>query len=297
MIDVVTIGHILYDIRCYVNEFPKPDKTALIESSIKGGGGGSAANVAVNLEMLGHNAAFIGNVGTDRHGKYLMHDLHKRGVDTRSVNVVSGESGVSIVLINKRAEVEVIQMLGVTEPVKGIDGGIIRGAKALHMTSCDPQSLKRAGSIARKAGLLVTFDPGRSTSRLGWRKLSPLLNYSDYLLVNRRELTHLTGISNTLKAARKISKNFELTCIIKAGGKPVIVEGTDSFRVKPFRVKAVDTIGAGDAFSAGLLAGLLEGKSLKQAVRFANAAAADKVVRRGARSHITRAEIKRRFGV
>jgi len=297
MVEVVAIGHILYDIRCYVDDFPKPDKTSLIESSIKGGGGGSAANVAVNLKMLGHGSAFIGNVGTDRYGKYLIHDLHRHGVDTRGVSVVSGETGVSIVLINKKAEVEVIQMLGVSEPVKGIDADLIRGAKALHMTSCDPESLKRAGSIARKHGLLVSFDPGRSTSRLGWRRLAPRLNYSDYLIVNRRELANLTGIPDTLKAARRISRDFELTCIIKAGKDPVMVEGRESFSARPFRVKAIDTIGAGDAFSAGLLAGLLEGKSLRQSIRFANAAAADKVMRRGARSHITRAEITRRFGV
>jgi len=297
MVEVATLGHVLYDIRCYVDEFPKPDKTSLIESSIRGGGGGSAANVAVNLEMLGHNAAFIGNVGTDRHGKYLIHDLHRAGVDTRGVNIVPGQTGVSIVLVDKRADVEVIQMLGVSEPVKGIDEDIIRNAAALHMTSCDPESLLKAGAIGRNAGLLVTFDPGRSTSRLGAAKLSQVLDYSDYLLVNRRELEHLTGLKDTEKAAKQLSKKYDITCVIKAGKDAVIVEGKDSFRSNPFKVKPVDTIGAGDAFSAGLISGLLEQKPLREAVRFANACAAAKVMHPGARSLIGRREIERRFGV
>ena len=297
MIEVATIGHILYDIRCYVDDFPKPDKTAFIQSSIMASGGGSAANTAVNLRLLGHSSAFMGNVGTDRNGKYLIHDLHRSGVDTRGVNVVAGETGVAIVLVNRKAQVEVVEMLGVSEPVTWVDADLIREAKALHMTSCDPESLKRAASIARKAGLLVSFDPGRSTSRLGYRKLSQLLKYSDYLIINRHELTHLTGIRNTIKAARKITKKFGLTCVIKAGKEPVIVEGRDSFKVKPFRVKAVDTIGAGDAFSAGFLAGLLEGKSLKESVRFGNAAAAAKVMLPGARSPLKRHEIEKKFGV
>ncbi|VVC03542.1 putative sugar kinase [Candidatus Burarchaeum australiense] len=297
MVEVATIGHVLYDIRCYVDEFPKPDKTSFIQSSIRGGGGGSAANVAASLKLLGHDSAFIGNVGTDRHGKYLIHDLHRHGVDTRGVNIVSGDTGVSIVLVNKRAEVEVVQMLGVSEPIKGIDENIIREAKALHMTSCNVDALLKAGAVARKAGLLITFDPGRSISRLGTKRLAQVLKYSDYLIVNRHELAHLTGMNDTVKAARKVAKAFDVTCVIKAGKEPVIVEGRSSFTSPPFKVKPVDTIGAGDAFCSGLLAGMLEGETLENSVRLANAVAAAKVMLRGARPHLKREEIEEKFGV
>ncbi len=299
MVEVATLGHMLYDIRCYVDDFPKPDKTSFIQGSIRASGGGSAANVAADLELLGHNSAFIGNVGTDRHGKYLIHDLHRQGVDTRGVNVVGGETGVAIVLVNPKAEVEVVEMLGVSEPVKGIDESIITEAKALHMTSCNPEALLTAGAMAKKAGLLITFDPGRSTSRLGTKKLSQVLKYSDYLILNRHELAQLSGMQDAEKAARKVSKDFDVTCVIKAGKDPVIVAGRrgEHFRVRPMPVKPIDTIGAGDAFCAGLLAGLLEGKSLEKSVRFANIVAAAKVLVRGARLHSSREEIQKKFGV
>jgi ribokinase len=305
MAEVTTVGHIVYDIRCYVDEFPQPDKTAFMQGAIQSSGGGSAANVAANLRTLGHASAFIGNVGTDRHGKFLLHELHSAGVDMRGVNLVDGATGVAIIFVNRRAEVEVAEMIGVNEPLRGIDEDIIRSSLALHMTSTDAAALSKASSIARRAGLLITFDPGRSASRLGATKLSAALKNSDYLVVNRRELGFISGKNlshdsseaSVRMAAKELARKFDLTCIIKAGAKPVIVEGRESFRSEPFSGKVVDTIGAGDAFCAGFLAALLEEKSLEKSVQFANAAALAKAMRQGARLGMSRFEIEKKFGV
>ena len=75
----VTIGHIVYDIRNYVEEFPEPDHTAIMRMHPKVSGGGSAANVALNLCRLGIPAGVIGNVASDRHGKILNRPEEGRG--------------------------------------------------------------------------------------------------------------------------------------------------------------------------------------------------------------------------
>ncbi|MFH1285033.1 MAG: PfkB family carbohydrate kinase [Candidatus Micrarchaeota archaeon] len=296
-LDLITMGHIVYDIRCYVEEFPHPDKTTFMYTTIKTSGGGSAANVAVDASVLGLKSGLIGNVGSDEHGAILLQDLRKSRVDISRVNVCEGESGVSIVLVNRKAEVEVVEMIGVNEPLKEVDIDYIESAKFLHLTGTSLNALKKASSAGAKSGLTVSFDPGRSKSHLGLRKLESIIKKCDYLILNRHELARLTKIKEPHEAAKKIARRYELTCIVKGGARPVIVEGKDSLEMAPFNVKARDTIGAGDAFTAGFITALKERKKLERALKFANAAAAAKVMHLGAQSLPKRSEIKRLFRV
>jgi len=87
--------------------------------------------------------------------------------------------------------------------------------------------------------------------------------------------------------------------VIKQGGREIIVKTKEasSFKVEPFRVKPVDTLGAGDAFCAGFIAGVMEKRSLYESVRFANAVAAAKVLCKGAQSLPSRRFITEKFKV
>jgi len=292
---IVSLGHIIYDIRCYVDGFPKPDKTAFIQGAIQAGGGGSAANAAVTARMLGAESSVICNIGTDRHGAFLLHDLHKHGVDTRGVNEVDGASGVAIILVNKKADVEVTEMVGVAEPIRNIHESMIAEADHLHLAGCNIDALQKAAS---SADCTVSFDPGRSKAHLGWKKLAGTLKHADYLILNRHEIKKLAGKNNEREAARFLHNKFGLTCIVKRGGESVLVVGEDSFEAKTFRVKpVVDTIGAGDAFCGAFAVAKAEGKTLEKSVRFANAVAAAKVMHKGTHVRLSRPEIERKFGV
>ncbi len=293
---LVTVGHIIYDIRCYINELPQPDRTVFMRAPIRVSGGGSAANVAVNASKLGMPSGVIGNVGNDRHGRYLLDQLWKFKVDTSQVKAIRGKSGMAIVLIDKRAEVEVIEDVGVCDRVHAIDASYVSGANHMHLAGTVYPILDKASRLAKDAGLSLSFDPGRYASRLGSKKLSPILKRCDYLVINRKELSGLTG-SMEVSAARRLSKQFGLTCIIKQGKSEILVEGLESFAVPSFEVKPVDTIGAGDAFGGGLLTALLEKKSMFEAVRFANAVAAAKVLHQGAQSLPSRRWVEKRFKV
>lgn len=293
---IVAIGHAVYDIRNYIEAFPEPDRTAVMRMHPSASGGGSAANVAVNLSKLGFPSGLIANVGNDRHGRFLLSDLKGFGVDTSQVKVFSGMTGLSVIMIDSQAEVRVFEDLGVADRRRAIDPDYIRGSDFLHMSGCGLHLLDSASKIAHKAGIPISFDPGRAASRFGERKLSQILGRCDFLIINRKELFSITG-SREESAVSALAKKYGLICVIKQGAREAIVKsrGEPPFSVAPFKVKPMDTLGAGDAFCAGFIAGISEKKSLYEAVRLANATAAAKVLRKGAQSLPSRRFITEKF--
>ncbi len=296
--DIVAVGHIVYDIRNYVQEFPGPDQTAVMRMPPKTGGGGSAANIAVNLRKLGFSSGVVGSIASDRHGKFLLEELRRFGVDTSQVKVFRGASGLSVIIIDAKGEVRVIEDYGVADRRRAIDESYIKGAAFLHMSGCAHHLLDSASKIAHSAGIQISFDPGRAASRMGEAQLSGILRRCDFLIVNRKELFALTG-SREEEAAERLARKYNLICVIKQGGREIIVKTKDatSFAVDPFHVRPVDTLGAGDAFCAGFIAGIMEKRSLYESVRFANAAAAAKVMRKGAQSLPSRRIITEKFKI
>ncbi len=296
--DLVTMGHILFDIRCYVKDFPIPDKTSFTYSDIETSLGGSAANAACASATLGVKAGFIGNIGGDTEGGYLIQHLLKKGVDIARLRLVDGKTGKAIVIVNAESNVEVVEMRGVNEPFGKVDPTYIADAKYLLMTGTSLDALQMASHYAKENNVKVIFDPGRAKSREGLKALSSIIRNSDYLIINRAELAMMTGEKNVEKGIGKVmGENKEITSIIKGGGSPVVVRGSEDFESQPFEVKPVDTIGAGDSFCAGFIAGLVEHKSLQHSVMLANAVAAAKVERKGAHNVPSRAEIKKRFKI
>ncbi len=297
-VQIATVGHIVYDIRNYVEKFPEPDHTAVMRMHPKVSGGGSAANVAVNLVKLGFPSGVVGSVGNDRHGKFLLSDLQKFGVDTSQVKVFRGMTGLSVIIIDAAGEVRVIEDFGVADHRRTIDPDYMAQAKFLHISGCAFHLLDSASKIAHQAGIPISFDPGRAASRLGARKLAPILHRAEYLIINRKELFAMTG-SREESAAGELARKHDLVCVIKQGGREIIVKTkqAESFTVEPFHVKPVDTLGAGDAFCAGFIAGVNEKRSLYESVRFANAVAAAKVLRKGAQSLPSRRFISSKFRI
>src|SRR3989338_186405 len=297
-IRLATVGHIIYDIRDYVEELPQKDKTVKLRFPAKVSGGGSGANVAVNACKLGIPAGVMGNIGNDRHGAFLLEELRKFKVDTTQVKKFRGASGLSVILIDMHGEVEVVEDYGVGDRHRSMDANYIRNAEFLHMSGCSLMHLESASKIASKAGIQISFDPGRAASHFGEKRLSKILSRCDYLIVNKREIRAMTGRGDTYHACASLAEKYGIDCIIKQGGSDTLVVGNRVHgSVPPFKVKAVDTIGAGGAFCAGFITGTMRKMPILKAVRFANAVAAAKVLFMGAQSLPSRGYIKKRFGV
>lgn len=294
--DLVTIGHVLTDVRMFVDRFPKPDEEAKT-ANLSFGGGGSAANVAVGASRLGVKSGFIGAIGFDTFGQVLLEELKHQGVDVTYVKVeTAANSGLTFMAVNKKGEVIMFGYTGASDKLSPSDlnKDYISSAEHIHITGLSFETALAAAGIAREAKVAVSFDPGRLMARLGLKKISPLLRYVDQILLNHEEATELTGKDKPEDAAKVLIKAGPKTIIVKKGADGVFVMTPDKkFSIPTYAVDVVDTTGAGDAFSAGFITAQLEGKDIEKSVEFANATANLKITKLGARSLPTRKEVER----
>jgi len=292
-LDIVCLGHVLYDIRCYVDSFPLPDKLSIMAGRLKHSGGGSASNVVVNLQRLGLKTGMIGKVGFDEYGWFVVQNFRNFGVNTDHILVdFKNPTGVSLILVNKQGVPEFVQMIGASEPIlsEEIREEYIQKARHLHMSGINPEALLHASKIARESGVTVSFDSGRKKSELGLSKLKPILKNVDTLIINRHEAKIMLGLEGDIKildVAKKLRKKIgeDKTYIIKGGKEDVLTcSQNGDFLISSFKVAVKDTIGAGDAFDAGFLAAILRGKTLKDAVVYGGACGSLKCMQEGAQS-------------
>jgi len=291
--DLVCLGHVLYDIRCYVNSFPLPDKLSIMEGRLKYSGGGSAANVAVNSTKLGLKTGMIGKVGFDEYGWFVVQNFRNFGINTDHILVdFKNPTGVSLIIVNGQGVPEFIQMIGASEPIlpEEFQAEYIQKARHLHMSGINLEALKHASKIARDSGVTVSLDSGRKKSELGLKKLKPILKNIDTLIINRHEakvLLDLEEQAKILDVAKKLRKRIgeDKTYVIKGGKENIVVLSSNGdFLVPSFKVAVKDTIGAGDAFDAGFLTAMLRGKTLEDATVYGAACGSLKCTREGAQS-------------
>ena len=300
MYDIATIGHILYDVRCYVDDFPLPDRSSLTKGRIKYSAGGSACNSVVCASNLGKKVTICGRIGFDDYGIFLINNFIEKSVDTSDITIdYHNPTGISVVTINRDGQPEIVEMLGANEPmpVKDIKADFFN-TKLIHMTGTNPSVLMYVSTIAKERGIKVMFDPGRSTSLSGYKKLDTVLGNSEVIISNKIEILHLLEMDEEKDGIVEIFKKADALYpdkifIIKQGGKETIVKCDKSFKINTFKVDVVDTLGAGDSFAGAFATAWVEGKNMEDCVTYANAAAALKVTKEGAQSSPQRDELER----
>lgn len=297
-LDLVCIGHLVYDIRDYVEAFPSADRTVFLRRPPQISAGGSAANVALNAVRLNHSSGLVANVGDDQHGRFILSELAREGINSSHVKLVKkGRTGLSIILIDPNGEVMVVEDLGCVDEARRLSPSYLSSAKWVHVSGCNLDWMKQAARIAGKAGLPFSFDPGRAASRLGRAALEAVLKHVELLIINRKELAAITG-SFSLDGVRELSREYGCSVVLKQGSGPALActGGHDVFSVPSFKApEVVDTLGAGDAFDAGVICGKLENRPLYESIKMGHACAAAKVMHAGAQSMPKRAQIKKLF--
>jgi ribokinase len=277
--DVIGMGGINRDILVRLPRFPSPDDEVAAYSVLERAGG-SAANAVVGLSRLGVSTGYIGKVGNDSAGQFLISEFRKDNVDTSHVKIADGSSGQVIIMVGPEGQKMMICNTGVggTISPEDVDAKYVEGAKLLHITSLvGPrvlEAVEKASQAARKAGVRVSVCPGPMFAELGLKKLERLLRNTDILFPSHLELQMLTGTDDPEKGAKKFLE-FGIGTVVVTMGKQGcrVVTQKESFAVPSFHVKAIDTTGAGDAFCAGFIFSQLNGKGLRESARFANAVA------------------------
>ena len=289
---LVVLGSINADHILNLESFPTPGET-VTGSHYQVAFGGKGANQAVAAGRSGADIAFIACTGDDDIGERIRKQLQVDRIDTAPVSAVAGEStGVALIFVN-----------GEGENVIGIHAGAnaalstslvdaqrerIAQADALLMQLESPlDSVLLAAQIAHQNQTSVVLNPAPA------RALSDeLLSLVDIITPNETEAEKLTGVrvendEDAAKAAQVLHAKGIETVIITLGSRGVwaSVKG-EGRRVPGFKVQAIDTIAAGDTFNGALMTALLENTPLADALRFAHAAAAIAVTRKGAQPSV-----------
>ncbi|HCD3312199.1 TPA: ribokinase [Enterobacter chengduensis] len=290
--NLVVLGSINADHILNLETFPTPGET-VTGNQYQVAFGGKGANQAVAAGRSGANIAFIACTGDDDTGERVRKQLASDNIDIAPVSVVAGEStGVALIFVNAEGE----NVIGIhaganaaltTDRVEA-QRAIIGEAEALLMQLESPvESVLAAAKIAHENHTTVVLNPAPA------RVLSDeLLALVDIITPNETEAEKLTGIrvendDDAARAARALHDKGIGTVIITLGSRGVwaSVNG-EGRRVPGFKVKAIDTIAAGDTFNGALVTALLEGKRMDDAIRFAHAAAAIAVTRKGAQPSV-----------
>lgn len=284
---ILCVGQINADISFFPVEhvdFNNVAVTTQMLESVAFHGGGCAMNTAVNLARLGAEVAFVGAVGDDAYGGMLRGELIEAGVDESGL-FVSPElpTGTVAVLVNRNAERKFLYYLGANAVLspghvyqKQMEGfGIVHVGGALLLPALDGEGTAEMFKQAQKHGIITTMDVS-SDPEDGWlRRLRPSFPHLDYFLPSLTEAERITGQRDVEAMADALLEMGVGNVVIKLGDRGCYGKNRHtSFYMPAYRVRAVNTNGAGDAFVAGFLLGLSEGLSFDRCAETGCAAGA-----------------------
>lgn len=269
---VVTVGDLVLDVAVRVETaaIPRADTT----STVAVRQGGSAANVAVAVSAAGGRARFVGAVGDDLAGRLLVEELANAGVDVRAVH--RGHTGAVVALVDADGERSMLTDRGAAPSLEAVPAGSLDDAAAVHVPAYGllgggPVAEVAASLLERTApGVVISIDASSVSllDRDGVARLEQLCDRGgiDLVAANVDEATALGWPGPWLEGVP--------VRIVKLGGDGAELDvGGDRVSVPTDPIVGVDSTGAGDAFAGGVLAALVQGAGIDDAVRYGHAAA------------------------
>jgi len=286
-LDVIGFGALNVDKLYNVNMIAKEEEESFVRD-FKEAPGGSAANTIVGLARLGLKTGFIGKVAEDREGELLLNDFRKENVDTSRIVVSKkGRSGVVMGYVDEKGERALYVDPGVNDRLdfKEIDLDYAADTQFLHLTSFVGEKPFEAQKqlINQISDVKISFDPGVLYARKSLKSLEPIIKRSYVMLPNENEIRLLTGKEYEKGSKMLLDEGVSLVAVKLGARGCYVTNRKESHLVQPHEKKLVDTTGAGDAFCAGFLYGLIKRQDLYECGRLGNFVAARCVERVGAR--------------
>jgi sulfofructose kinase len=247
--------------------------------------GGQAATAMVALARLGMRARYIGKVGSDETGRFQINSIASEGVESSGVKVVEGaESQKAFIIVDQSSGERTIlwhhdERLTIAEDE--VDREQVVSGRALHLDGHDVAASIAAARFAREAGIPTVLDV--DSAYPGIEGLLPLI---DFIISSSNFPELMTGerdLRIALKKMARMTGSHFVAATLGRDGAICYFQG-QYIHSPAFDIECVDTTGAGDAFHGGFIYGLLAGFSVEQTLRFANAVAALKCCRLGART-------------
>ena len=282
---IVVVGSFNTDLVSYVQRMPRPGETVHGDTFMTGAGG-KGSNQAVAAARLGAEVTFIGRLGKDVFANLAYEIWDAEGINSDYV-VQDEESatGVAPIFVDSAGENMIVVVLGANSRVQSsdIDAARERIAAAdvlVAQLEINTDMVTYALQVAKEVGITTILNPAPAAPIA-----RETIQLADFLTPNETELESLSGgpVSDVEEAARALMTRDDQTVVVTMGAQGAQIVSRDQSDLQPtFNVDVLDTTGAGDAFNGALAVGLAEGKTLNDAVRFANATAALCVTKAGA---------------
>ena len=288
-IDIIGLGEVVVDWVSKIPHFPKPDEKidALSENYFSGG---VTANYLVAVSRLGVKSGFIGAVGSDYYGEFLIKDFKIENVDTSFTLKKSGlKTPVNFIFIcnGEKTIIQSPHMQTTKLTVSDLPESYIANSKLLHTTIIHPKITEKAINIAKEYDIKISIDLESQIAQRGWDNLKHILLNADVLIPNAEGAKRITGCETPKESANELISRGVPIVIITLGHSGALVT-TEKFqkKVPTFEIdNVVDTTGAGDTFNGAFsVAYWIKKWDLEKSIKYANAAASLKIQKLGART-------------
>ena len=291
---IVVVGSVTMDMVTCTPQIPRTGQT-VIGTSFATTPGGKGANQAVAAARLGYPVQFIGHVGDDVYGPNLIQNLQTAGVDTSFLTPVPGSSGLAPIYLADNGQNAIVVVPGANGKVEPayVDQHIdvIRNAgMVLCQLELPMATTEHTIALCAELGVPVMLDPAPAAalSNSVWKQVS-------WFTPNETEAAfYLDNSSSPESVAQHLLDRGLASVALKRGSEGAYIATSDgrSGWAKPYSVNAIDTVAAGDCFNGAFAVAILEGNDPLSAARFACAASAISVTRRGAQASMpTRADV------
>lgn len=287
MIDVLCVGHAAFDITMTANHHPAPDEKMLAEALMLGGGG-PAANAAVQVARLGGKSAFCGYLGHDIFGEEHITELIHEGIDT-GLTVRGGQaSPVSQILAKQDGKRSVVNYKGDTHWLTEEEVDLRRiealSPQVVLFDGHEPLISCMICQWAKHNGIPTVLDAG--SLHRGTRELAVQV---DYLVASEKFALQFCALDDTEQCLDPLTVAGHV--VVTRGERGLIWQmGSSRGRRDAYRVNAVDTTGAGDAFHGAFALAVARDMGWDETLTFASAAGALACTRLGARASLATSE-------
>ena len=294
---VTVLGSLNMDISVTVPRLPAPGVTVL-GSAARFTPGGKGANQAVAAARLGAGVRMAGCVGDDDFGRRLLAALRAEGVDAGATRVVPGvPTGLAMIAVDESGENLIVVAPGANHQVSSPDvAAATNSPRDILVISAEIPAPAVAHALAatRGASCVLNLAPAPQTQAAAAALIAAGGADLDWLVVNESEAAAVLGrpvdgLADAARAAAELVARGPRHAVVTAGARGAALAGPDGAHViEGFRVRAVDTVGAGDTFVGALAVALAVGVPAPEAVRAAAAAGAAAVTRHGAQTAMPR---------
>ena len=271
--------------------FPFGSKIALENLFLSIGGG--AVNVAISLKKQGFSVGLVAKIGRDKKGEAILNGLKRENIPTNFIVKSKIPTSSSYILSTPKKERTIFIFGGASDFLseKEINWQAIKKAEWLYLAPLNGKSIKlfnKAINFAKKNGLNIAVN--LSKEQLKEKSVLSVLKKVDIVFLNREEASILSGCKtgvSEIKILRNITKKTKAIIAITNGEKDsFVLAGDYLFKAQSHRIEIVEKTGAGDAFAAGFISGLLEKNNIEYAIQLATNNAAACVQKIGANNGV-----------